>query len=176
MRGLALRVLPDPEAADDALQNAYIKAYQNRHTFRGDAELSTWLYTIVYRSCVDEHRRRRPTVPFDEAFSGFDGHGSRSGDAFETVGDRLTLRQALSRLAPAQRAAIWLVDAEGMTFAEAADILGLPPGTVASRVSRARAALRELLADEHRLPGGHPSSSSPFVEDHISFNRPENQQ
>ena len=146
MRGLALRVLRDPDAADDALQNAYIKAYQSHEGFRGESSFSTWLYTIVYRCCIDEHRRRKPTVPFDEAFGG-DLALDASTPFEQTLGQRLGLRDALETLTPAQRAAIWLVDAEGMTFVAAAEILGVPAGTVASRVSRARAALRQTLSD-----------------------------
>ena len=150
MRGLAIRILHDPEAADDALQNAYIKAYQRRDSFRGDAAMSTWLYTIVYRSCIDEHRRRKPTVPFDEATSPRADGGPWSQESFDDIVDhRLGLRDALTHLSPAQRAAIWLVDAEGMTFVEASEVLGVPPGTIASRVSRARNTLRGVLADQH---------------------------
>ncbi len=159
MRGLAIRVLHNPEAADDALQNAYMKAYQNRHTFRGEASMSTWLYTIVYRCCIDEHRRRKPTVPFDERISDAAGHDDESFD--RAVERRLSLREALTHLAPAQRAAIWLVDAEGMTFAEASEVLGVPPGTIASRVSRARTTLRELLSQEQPASEPNPSFNSP---------------
>lgn len=162
MRGLAIRVLHDPEAADDALQDAYIKAYQRRDSFRGDAALSSWLYTIVYRSCIDQHRRRKPTVPFED-----DGHTAVNDrtsdhDSFDNrIGLRMGLRDALAHLSPAQRAAIWLVDAEGMTFAEASDILDVPPGTVASRVSRARATLRNILSGEQAAGSSEYSPNRP---------------
>ena len=144
MRGLAIRILHDPGAADDALQNAYIKAYQSRDRLRDVSAMSSWLYTIVYRCCIDEHRRRRPTVPFDESI-GNRPDGSAPFDL--TISRRLGLRDALEHLNPAQRAAVWLVDAEGMTFTQAADVLGVPAGTVASRVSRARETLRRLLSE-----------------------------
>lgn len=61
MRALAVRTMHDQSLADDALQNAYTSAFTNRASFRGDAAFSTWLYRIVYRSCIDEIRRRKPT-------------------------------------------------------------------------------------------------------------------
>lgn len=142
MRALAMRVLHDGAAADDALQFAYLKAFRKLDGFRGDAQFSTWLYPIVYRTCLDEHRRRRPTVPLDDATL------TAVADATDGVGDRMNLQRALDSLTPVHRAAVWLVDAEGFTYAEAAGVLDLPAGTVASRVSRARAALRHALTTE----------------------------
>ncbi len=149
LRALALRVLNDHDAADDALQEAYVKAYRNRHSFRGESTMATWLHTVVYRCCLDQYRRRRPAVSLDAAPVGLERIPSGDSDGLfdQTIAERMTLRTALEHLNPSQRAAIWLVDGEGMTFAMAAEVLDLPPGTVGSRVSRARATLRKLLTE-----------------------------
>lgn len=142
MRALAVRVCQDSSTADDALQTAYAKAYVARDSFRGDADISTWLYRIVYRSCIDELRKLKPVVQLDESLPG------RGRGFEERVHESLALQQALSELSGEQRAAVWLVDAEGYTYAAAADILAVPEGTVASRVVRARTALRRALGNE----------------------------
>lgn len=145
MRSLAYRLVGDRVAMDDVLQTAYLKAYRSQNTFRGDAAFETWLYSIVYRTCVDyiRSRTRRPTSPLTD-----DVVQPRS-DPVSSAADRLTIADALKELPLDQRAAVWLVDGEGHTFAQAAEILDERPGTVASRVSRGRSTLRTLLGTPH---------------------------
>lgn len=143
MRALAFRLLGDRGRMDDVLQEAYVKAFRGLQAFRGDAGVRTWLYRIVYNACMDELRRRpsepafRDTVAFPVA---------AAPDPGDTVALRAGLHAALALLPPEQRAAVLLVDAEGFDHGAAAAILGVAPGTIASRVSRARAALRRTLA------------------------------
>lgn len=147
MRRLAFSLLHQSSAIDDALQDAYLQAFRGLGGFRGDAAFSSWLYRIVYRSCLDRLRRRRPTHSLDEVVEkSRDGHF----DATEqhAVGD--TLRRALGELRPDHRAALMLVDGEGYSYEETAAILQTTKGTVASRVSRARAALRSAYERESR--------------------------
>lgn len=140
LRALAFRLLGDVDLMDDALQDAYANAFRAYESFRGESELGTWLYRIVYNACIDIQRsaaRHRhdsldpavlpplePAVPAD---------------------DRSDLAAALAALPSEQRAVVLLVDAEGFDYGEAADVLGVPVGTVASRLSRARLALRRQL-------------------------------
>jgi RNA polymerase sigma-70 factor (ECF subfamily) len=145
MRRLAHRVLGDPTGADDALQDAYVKAYQNLTTFDGESAFSTWLYTIVYRTCLDQirSRNRRAEVHLSavgEVPSAGGDHAARHADADE-------LNQALQGLPPDQIAAVVLVEVDGCSYEEAAEILGVAEGTVSSRVTRARKALRDHLGD-----------------------------
>lgn len=139
MRALAVRVCQNSSTADDALQIAYTKAYVARDTFRRESDISTWLYRIVYRSCIDELRKLKPVEQLDEGLPASD----RSFE--DRVDESLRLEQALRGLSAEQRAAVWLVDAEGHTYAAAAQILDVPEGTVASRVVRARSTLRRVL-------------------------------
>ena len=148
LRALAYRLLGDRAAMDDALQEAYVKAFRALPAYRRDAAPGTWLYRITYNACIDElrRRRRRPTTPLDEA------HGEvATGPSPEGVAlDRSALSAALAALPPDHRAAVQLVDVEGWDYAGAGQVLGVAPGTGASRLSRARAALRAALAEDDR--------------------------
>ena len=142
MRAVAYRMLGNRAAMDDVLQVAYLKAFRNIAGFRAESSFATWLNRIVVNSCYDHLRKvgRQAEVPLNEV-----------GDVPSTASheDRLTanqqLHQALQTLAPEQRAAVLLVDGEGLTYAEAAEVLDVERGTVASRLNRARAELRRLL-------------------------------
>lgn len=148
MRGLAFRLLGDRELMDDALQEAYLHAFRALPEFRGEAQLSTWLYRIVYNACVDEIRRRDRTRKLEERALAVAVQDPV--DHTEPVERASVVRAALRALPPEERAVAWLVDGEGLGYREVAAILGLAEGTVASRLSRARESLREALAGELR--------------------------
>jgi len=147
LRALAYRLLGDRQRMDDALQDAYVKAFRMLPEFRGDSAPGTWLYRIAYNACLDELRRSRQVVPLDSVREQPD---PRPGIA-EAFSQRSGLADALARLAPEDRAAVLLVDAQGFDYQGAAEVLGVPAGTIASRLNRARAALRRTLDD--RVPG-----------------------
>jgi RNA polymerase sigma-70 factor (ECF subfamily) len=149
LRALAFRLLGDRDRMDDALQEAYVNAFRALPGFRGDAELGTWLYRIAYNACVDELRRTRTVVPLDSLRERADP----SAGTAERVAARGDVGAALAALAPEDRAAVLLVDAQGFDYRSAAEVLGVPEGTVASRLNRARAALRRHLDD--RLEGAN---------------------
>ena len=138
-RRLAFRLLGDRDRMDDVLQEAYERAFRALPSFRGDASLETWLYRIVYHACIDDLRRRRAhELPLEE----WDERLVARPAAPE---ERLDLAAALASLPPELRAVVLVVDAEGLSYAEAAVVLGAPAGTVASRLSRARAHLQSAL-------------------------------
>lgn len=145
---VALRTTGDPEDAADALQDALVSAFRNAGSFRGDSAVTTWLHRVVVNACLDRMRRRRarPTVPLPEE----DGEGHHGIPDPRDDLDRLELRmeidRALAALPDDQRAAIVLIDVEGRSVAEAAQLLGVPEGTVKSRCSRGRARLAVALA------------------------------
>jgi RNA polymerase sigma-70 factor (ECF subfamily) len=145
LRRLAFRLLGERDAMDDVLQEAYLKAFASIHRFRGQASLRTWLYRIVYNVCLDQLRRRRrhPVSPLA---------ADASGESGEQADLRLSLAEALAALVPEERAAVLLVDAEGLSYEEAAAVIGVPAGTIASRLSRARAALRRALRESEEVP------------------------
>ena len=152
LRALAYRLLGDRAAMDDALQEAYVKAFRALPSFREDAGLGTWLYQITYRACIDLQRReRRHTVDLADQWSSpattATAAGGAGADPAATAASRTDLQRALPALPVDQRAAVLLVDAEGLDYDAAASVLGVAPGTIASRLSRARAALRAALAE-----------------------------
>ncbi len=144
LRRLAYRVLGSPARMDDALQEAYVKAFRALPRFRGQSQLGTWLHRIVFNACLDELRRTH-----DELVTLDDGPQrlAASPDHAEVVAGREMLEQALAALAPHDRAAVVLVDGQGFDYRAAAEVLGIPAGTVASRLHRARATLRRALGE-----------------------------
>ena len=144
MRGLAYRLLNDRHVMDDALQDAYLNAYKGLHRFKAGSDFGTWLYRITYNACIDELRRRkrRPVSAVDPA----DPVSGRPGPEREVTASE-TVRAALAELPVDQRITVVLVDGEGFDQKEAAQILGVAPGTVASRLHRARAVLRRVIGE-----------------------------
>lgn len=144
LRALAYRLLGDRDRMDDALQEAYVNAFRSLPRFRGDAKLSTWLYRIAYNACLDELERTRRVVqlPLTEVTER-PGSEPDPGDLTAARGE---LAAALATLPPVERAAVLLVDAQGFDYREAGHVLGVPEGTIGSRLSRARATLRRTLA------------------------------
>jgi len=140
-RRLAFRLLGGSERMDDALQDAYARAFRALPRFRGDSSLETWLYRIVYNACVDDLRRRREHETLEE-------WDERLVAAPAEPEERLDLAAALASLPPELRAVVLLVDAEGLSYAEAAVVLGTPAGTIASRLNRARSHLQASLRGE----------------------------
>jgi RNA polymerase sigma-70 factor (ECF subfamily) len=142
LRRVAFGMLVDPSRVDDVLQEAFIRAYRKLPArFENEKQEAAWLYRIVYRCCLNEIRssgRRRETPGID--------HNSDLATS-EDFSDSLALMGALGELAPDVRAVVLLVDFIGFDYETAASVLGMPRGTVAWRLSVARAELRALLRD-----------------------------
>jgi RNA polymerase sigma-70 factor (ECF subfamily) len=128
---------------DDVLQEAYLKAFRGLPSLRGRDAVGSWLYRIVYNASMDHLRRRRQVLPLDEVADRPDP----APDPGEVAAGRRDLAEALDALPPQMRAAVLLVDAEGLSYEEAGAIIGVPKGTVASRLSRAREVLRQSLGN-----------------------------
>lgn len=154
LRGVVWAVVRSTSDIDDVMQAAYEKAFRGLSEFRGTASMKTWLHSICYRSALDhvkyEGRRRHES---DDVLCLQPSTASTSDSAIS----RSELAETLAKLDPEQRALLMLVAGLGYTFDEAAQITGLPRGTVASRVGRARAALRRLPGrDTHPMPQQQP--------------------
>jgi len=155
------RMLSSSEDAEEAVQETFVRLARHAHGFRGDAQVSTWLYSIARNVCTDKIRysARRPATPVDDIAS-VTGD-LPGGDEFamsDTVG---VLHRALAQLDERSRSLLLLVAVDELTYEEAAEVTGLAVGTVKSRVSRARVRLGVLLAgDEHdALPADAPVRS-----------------
>jgi RNA polymerase sigma-70 factor (ECF subfamily) len=159
---VALRTLGNPDDAADALQDALISAMRHAASFRGDAQLGTWLHRIVVNACLDRLRRRaaHPTSPLpDDDHPGGALIPPASRDEFDARDTAADVQAALATLSPDQRAAIVLVDIEGYPVDEVAAILEVPSGTVKSRCARGRAKLLPLLVHLRGDESGNPPPS-----------------
>jgi RNA polymerase sigma-70 factor (ECF subfamily) len=151
--GLCLRILGNREDAEDATQEAFLAALRKAATFRQAAAFTTWLYRVAVNAATDQARRRgraRLTLldPEDVGLAADPG-----GDPGELVATAVTVQAALAQVPEEFRVAVVLCDLYRVPYAEAAQILEVPVGTVKSRVFRGRLALAERL-------GGGPDSPS----------------
>ena len=148
LRVVADRLLCDRQLMDDALQEVAIKTLRGLPSFRGEAPLGAWLCRIATTTCLDLLRARKPedaTAP-DE----LPERADTAADPADGLDARQRLTRALAELPPGQRIAVLLIDQFGYDFRAAADALGVPVGTVASRVATARTRLRGALAVDGR--------------------------
>jgi RNA polymerase sigma-70 factor (ECF subfamily) len=143
---VCLRMLRDREAALDATQETFITVFRKVDRFAGHSAFSTWLYRVAVNTCYDHVRRsgRRQTEPFPE---GMEPADDAAVAALESVELRPELEAALAALPAEFRSAVVLCDAQGLALQTAAEILGIPVGTVKSRVFRGRRLLAEALGN-----------------------------
>ncbi len=155
---LALRMLGDWALAEDATQESFLSGYRAFNQFRGD-NLQAWLMRIAANACRDmlRARRARPTVPLDPLPTGPEEQETAPSAADlrstlespEEYAERRELNRAiqagLNSLPEERRLAVLLVDVQGLSYEEAAQVMGCSLGTVKSRVSRGRQGLRDSL-------------------------------
>jgi RNA polymerase sigma-70 factor (ECF subfamily) len=146
LRALAYHLLGSRDAMDDVLQEVYVKAYRHLDEFRGESTIATWLYRITYTTCIDHLRREQRTDPMTSEQIEDARPGSAGIDDHLAVRDEL--HQALATLSPERCAAVLLVLRDGYNYVDAAEILGVPPGTVASRVAHGRRQLAAALSTD----------------------------
>jgi RNA polymerase sigma-70 factor, ECF subfamily len=154
--GLALRLIGDPDSALDATQDAMVHAYQGIASYRG-GQFRSWILRITANASYDILRRsqRRPSTALPEPDEGGVELPDRDtpGPVEEAQRAELYrhLDEALGRLPSDQRAAVVLCDVYGMDYLEVAALIGVPVGTVKSRIHRGRLRLRELMAPHREL-------------------------
>lgn len=143
--GLATRMLGSRVDAEGLLQEVFLVAYRQLGTFKGDAALSTWLYSIAVNRCVD-HLRSKSAKMTDATTAFEEGHSPRNrGGAAAAAVSRIDLERAIALLPDGYRAAFVLHDVEGLQHRKVAARLGVSDGTSKSQVHKARLRLRELL-------------------------------
>jgi RNA polymerase sigma-70 factor (ECF subfamily) len=162
VKAVCRRVLAHPEDSLDAAQEALLAIARKIHTFDGRSQFTTWCYRVATNAALDEARRRnRRPSPVE-----FLPEPRSSGPSIaDRVADQLDVDAAMQQLSPDHRAAVALRDLVGLDYAEIGEVLGIPPGTVRSRIARGRAALADHLAerDAGNQTGGseHPTSRAP---------------
>jgi RNA polymerase sigma-70 factor (ECF subfamily) len=153
---MALSMVREPAEARDAVQDAFVKAYEHLGDFQGDSSFYTWLYRIAMNLCIDRARRmkRFAHVEYDEAAA------HEADDAFAVAPHRLgfdparaledgeireRVRAALERLSENHRTVLVLREAEGLSYKEIAEVMECSIGTVMSRLFHARKRMQEML-------------------------------
>jgi RNA polymerase sigma-70 factor (ECF subfamily) len=145
IHAICRRLAGNAADADDATQEALLALVRGLPKFDGRAKFTTWLYRVTTNACLDELRRRgRRPVPTDDELGAAQPATGPAVDA--SVASRMEIDAALSTLTPEFRAPIVLRDLCQLDYAEIADALDVPPGTVRSRIARGRAALARHLA------------------------------
>ena len=146
---LCLRILGNREDARDAAQETFLAALRKLGQFRGDAAFTTWLHRVAVNTCYDELRKQQrrpmlhvlPTGDTDEPRE----PGPPSADHADEVSGSIDASSALARVPQEFRVALVLADVQDLPYEQIADILGVPVGTVKSRVHRGRLAMAKAM-------------------------------
>ncbi len=159
----ALRYTKNPADAQDLVQDTYAKAYVSFHQFEPGTNLKAWLYRILTTTFINTYRKdqRRPQLSDKELedwqIADASSHTSDQGKSAEDVAlENLPdsdIKRALAEIPEEFRIAVYLADVEGFSYKEIAEIVGVPTGTVMSRLHRGRKQLREKLTDYARELG-----------------------
>ena len=144
---VCLRIMGNREHALDATQETFLTAFRKADQFKGNSALGTWIYRIAVNTCYDQLRKqkRRRTDPIPDHLDPTD-HSAE--DEVEAAGLRPEIMEALAAIPQDFRSAVVLSDIEGMGLPEVADVLGVPVGTVKSRVFRGRRLLAQELGNQ----------------------------
>jgi RNA polymerase sigma-70 factor (ECF subfamily) len=160
MLAVARRYLQSEEDARDAVQEAFLSAYRSLSSFQGESKLSTWLHRIVVNAALMKlrARRRKPEEPIGDLLPKFlhDGHMANPTPAWKQSAESMALRaetrtlvrNSIAKLPESYRTILLLRDIDELDTREVADVLGITPQAVKTRLHRARQALRTLL-DPH---------------------------
>jgi RNA polymerase sigma-70 factor (ECF subfamily) len=161
----ALRMVGNPEDAADLTQEVFLKVWQGLPAFQGDSAFSTWLYRVTGNVCIDFHRREKKRRG-DLSLEG--GEGALSAalpdpapsphGALEAKERSQSLEDGLAQLSDEHRQVLILREINGLSYEEIAQALGLSPGTVKSRIARARLSLAKFLRQTGNF--STPSSST----------------
>lgn len=160
---LALKMCGSPEDAADVAQEAFLAAWRGLPNYRGEAGFSTWLYRLTSNAAIDHLRRSKRQwgeLSLDDEELGLDAvdGGSTPHAAAEGTELRDAVENGLAQLSDDHRRVLVLREMEGLSYEEISDKLGLDLGTVKSRISRARNALRKILVKSGNLSGYLPSN------------------
>ena len=154
---VACRMLPGPEDAQDVCQEVFLKVHRGIRSFKEDASFATWLHRIVLNACASFHRRRGAAKRgsavslhrLGEEGQDFQVAGTSRGPEERASGRELrrAVQEAISALGDEYREVVVMRDLEGLSYEECAEALGVPTGTIRSRLHRARKELAWLLRD-----------------------------
>ena len=152
---LALRMTGRPEDAEEVVQEAFLNAWRGLDFFKGDSTFATWVYRLTSNAAIDHLRRaRRAGEPLslsgdeEDAATELPDPDPGPQEELERTERAAALRRALDTLSPPHRQVLEMRALDGLSYEEIAQLLDLTPGTVKSRLARARLALKKLLAED----------------------------
>ena len=166
---LAFRMCQNPEDAADMTQEAFIKAFNSLHSFRGDSKFSVWLYRIVSNVCLDFLRKQKRRPAMSLSMEDDDGETAELQIPDESSSPQKLLEQKLSReavnrglkeLPEDQKQILILRELQGLSYDEISQALGIESGTVKSRIFRARKKLCAFLIKDGNIPDYVSSGNS----------------
>jgi len=143
--GVVYRMVGNGEDAQDAAQEAFLRAWQRLEDYKPEHPFRSWICSIAVRVAIDRLRKVKETDPLDRYTLESDGNSPEQ--ELDTLEQAEQVRRAVLALPPASRAVLVLREYEGFSYREIADTLDIPPGTVMSRLNYARSKLRRMLAD-----------------------------
>lgn len=160
---LALRMCGSSEEAGDIAQEAFLAAWRGLPSFRGESNFATWLYRLTSNAAIDYLRRQkkeRGDMSLDDEELGLDAVDTGPGpqDAAEQTEVQSAVAAGLRQLSEGHRQVLVLREIQGLSYEEIAAVLEVDLGTVKSRISRARTALRKILLENGNLSGYLPSN------------------
>ena len=161
---LAVRILGDADLARDAVQDGFLKAYRSLDRFEGRSGFYTWLYRLIFNLCIDLKRRDKSSrhVEWDDEVARDISQGvagatpqalGQPGGEFERGELREALAKAIGALPEDAKRTLLLREVDGLSYAEIAQSMGIPKGTVMSRLHHARRRVRALLEEAGVVPG-----------------------
>jgi RNA polymerase sigma-70 factor (ECF subfamily) len=165
-------VLRDEDRARDAVQDAFLKVYQSLQHFEGRSSFYTWLYRLVLNLCLDLKRRdrsarevewddaREVTIAASEQPAALEDRSDAPADALLRKELRHQIAAAIDELPEGARETLVLREVDGLSYAEIAEALGIPKGTVMSRLHYARKRVQEILVEAGAVEKG-PDSEEP---------------
>jgi len=154
--GIASSMLRDHDAADDICQETFIRAYRAIGRFREGASFFTWVYRIAVNLCLNAIRDRKRFVPVENVAESASSVAPDQEDCAERRELLDKVNKKLEVMHPKYRTALLLRVNEGLSYAEISAVLGVPKGTVMSRISRAREILRSLMEEQLEVTGIEP--------------------
>jgi len=158
-----LRLVNNAEDARDVVQEAFLHAYQSLHSFKGDSLFFTWLYRIAINTAISLQRKQKPMLRLQASgdekstIEPLDASEMNRPDySLQVAEEEQRIQDALSKLSAEHRAVLVMKDMDGIKYEDMAETLGVPVGTIRSRLHRARLELRDILMqqEESRKPQG----------------------
>ena len=150
-----LRLVNNAEDARDVVQESFLHAYQSLHTFKGDSLFFTWLYRIAINTAISMKRKQRPMLRIQatgedkNAIDPLDSSEmNRPDHALEIAEEERRINDALGKLSVEHRTVLVMKDMDGIKYEVMAEMLGVPVGTIRSRLHRARLELRDILLQQ----------------------------